>query len=387
MNILRTLWNHLNEYATHLLVVGLGAAILWNWRQWRQDRALALRLQAMHPASPAPLLPSPQRPCPLPKVSVLVAAWNEAAMIQRHIQSFLGLRYPDKELVLCAGGEDGTYDLACPYAGEQVIVLEQRAGEGKQRALQRCLEYARGEVLFLSDADCLLDEESFERTLQPLLDGREVAASGASQPLPEQQSRPFVLHQWCADLYVQAHTPDYIAGLLGRNCAVRREALQAAGGFTAPVSTGTDYYLAKRLLRAGYAIRWVRDSVIATRYPDTWHSLWRRQSRWLRNLLLHGPRLGAYQEVWMALRTSLAGWAMLLLPFLALVTGPVLLALWAVLLAHAFLAKMRYARFAHWYQGIAIARKQYALTPLYLFVDFIAWAMPLVDLLLRRHEW
>lgn len=39
------------------------------------------------------------------------------------------------------------------------------------------------------------------------------------------------------------------------------------------------------------------------------------------------------------------------------------------------------------YQGVAIRPKQYLLLPLYTFVDFIAWSLPLLHLLTRRHQW
>ena len=114
----------------------------------------------------------------LPLVSVLVAAWNEAAHINRHIESFLALRYPNKELVLCAGGNDGTLDLAYACAGPQVELLPQAPGEGKQRALARSFHQARGEVIFLTDADCELADEPFERTLWPVIGYGEQVATG-----------------------------------------------------------------------------------------------------------------------------------------------------------------------------------------------------------------
>ena len=374
-----------------IFLLALAAVAVWNWRQWRNDRALALRLRASREPLPAhgSLLTAP-------KVSVLVAAWNEAEMIGEHIQSFLGLSYADKELILCAGGPDSCYALAREYAGPQVVVLEQQAGEGKQASLRRCLEQARGEILFLTDADCLLDDEAFARTLAPLLQGGEPrsggveyldAATGTSRPLACQESNPFVVHQWCTDLYANARQPDHVAGLLGRNCAVTRQALMEAGGFDGDVPSGTDYYLAKLLLQKGISIRWVRDSSVQTRYPETSLSYWRKQSRWVRNLVLHGPRFSAYREVAMALRTSAVGWAMLLLPFVAGLRGPIWLALWGVLVAQALLARVRYAAFAHLHRGVRISAQQIAHTPLYLLVDWVAWSLPLVDLLFRRHRW
>ncbi|MBC7262110.1 MAG: glycosyltransferase, partial [Chloroflexi bacterium] len=299
MNSLYTLWKGWNDHAAMFLGIGLVAAVAWNWWQWRQDRALALRL---HSSAPLP----PCTPSPLPKVSVLVAAWNEADMIREHIQSFLELHYPDKELVLCAGGEDGTYQMAQEHGSGGVKVLEQQPGEGKQRALQRCLAHASGEVLFLTDADSLLDDHSFTRTLAPLLSEGEEVATGTSRPLQSQLHLPFVLYQWYIDLFVTARQPEFVSGVKGCNWAVKRTALEQIGGFPGAIQAGTDYYTAKLLLRAGKRIRYVPDSAVSTQYSVTFRSYWRRQSRWVRNLLLHGPKFGAYNEVWSALRTALA---------------------------------------------------------------------------------
>ena len=106
-----------------------------------------------------------------PEVSVLVAAWDEKDSIRDHVESFLALRYPQKRLVLCAGGDDGTYEIADGYAGQNVVVLRQPPGEVKQRTLQRCLDQGARGIVFLTDADCLMTDEAFERTLKPIVSG------------------------------------------------------------------------------------------------------------------------------------------------------------------------------------------------------------------------
>src|SRR4051812_9393475 len=108
------------------LLVSVAAA--HNLRAWR--RAIALERdqdvdEAFEPSSRWRVRPS---------VSILVAAWNEAPLIERHLASFWGLTYSDLQLVICAGGTDGTYAIASRFAGDRLIVLEQRSGEGKQRA-------------------------------------------------------------------------------------------------------------------------------------------------------------------------------------------------------------------------------------------------------------
>ena len=115
MSFLRWMWGWLDIRAGWLCLGGLGLVALWNWRAWRRDRALAEQLHAEEP-KPVELRATP-------RVSVLVAAWNEADMIEGHIKSFLALRYPNKELILCAGGNDGTYEIARRQAGEGLSLI------------------------------------------------------------------------------------------------------------------------------------------------------------------------------------------------------------------------------------------------------------------------
>lgn len=100
-----------NRNLGKLFIIGFVGVIAYNMRQWQRDKALAERLRSQR--GPAPALAH------TPKVSALVAAWNEAAHIDAHIQSFLALAYPDIELVLCAGGSDDTFLRAQRYLGER----------------------------------------------------------------------------------------------------------------------------------------------------------------------------------------------------------------------------------------------------------------------------
>src|SRR5262245_55148737 len=128
---------YLNRYNRHILLVGFVIVIVRNWQLCMRDRALARRLRADWTTKPTL--------SQTPRVSALVAAWNEARGIAEHIGSFLALSYPNIELILCAGGPDGTFELASRHADERVIVLDQHPGEGKQHSLARCLEHATGE--------------------------------------------------------------------------------------------------------------------------------------------------------------------------------------------------------------------------------------------------
>jgi cellulose synthase/poly-beta-1,6-N-acetylglucosamine synthase-like glycosyltransferase len=354
-------------------VLGCVAIVALNLRSWQADRSLAQHLKD-EPQTPAVLQA-------YPKVSVLVAAWNEAPIVREHIHSFLALRYAPKELVLCAGGTDGTYAIACEYQGEQVRVLEQAAGEGKQPALERGYKLATGALVFLTDADCLLTDDAFERTLMPLINEGARVATGHVEPLSSQQSQPFVLHRWFNELYVNMRRSEVSAGLDGRNTALQRAILDETGAFFSGVRSGTDYVLAKNLLRAGCQIRYMRASSLPTPYMTTVREYWRQQTRWLRNVVLHGLRYGARSEVISNLIPSLTSAAMLTLPWLALLFPPLfapLLLVWLWLALHALLSRVRYMRFGELVSGRSFG-KGYGWLPLYIALDFVIWASVLLQ--------
>ena len=371
-----------NHNTGKLLLIGLAGALVYNWRQWQRDKAL-LALKVC-PTKLAAFEDWPE----IPHVSVLVAAWNEARNIQAHINSFLNLRYPNKQMVLVAGGEDGTFDLAIQYAGPNIIVLQQQVGEGKQHSLQRAFMQASGSILYLTDADCLLDNRSFEACLHPLIFEGEKACNGISQPSKVQLREPFIVSQAASQIYAALHLPAYAPGILGRNCALRRDALERSGCFEAFASTGTDYVLAKQLNRIGVRIRQNPHSCIVTEFPTSVHDYLQQQDRWILNVLEHGWRYGAINEVKVSLFNSLVGLLMLGLPAAALVFGRVCLAIWGALFFNAWLSRLRYWKVFSVFQS---RQNPFALVfqPIYLLIDFAAWALPILELLpfRRRRNW
>ena len=279
-----------------------------------------------------------------PRVSFLVPAWNARDHIPEFLAAYRALEYPEKELILCAGGPDGSYAVAKALEGEGVTVLEQHAGEGKQRALARCYARATGRLLYLTDIDCRPSDAVVGAVLEPLLRGEAPAATGPSRPLDAQLQRPFVQLEWAVERMPLPETVTPVTGLLGRNAAVTREALEAAGGFATPAPSGTDYTLAKELERAGQRILFVPGAYMPSEYPERLGVYVHKQARWVRNVFVLGWRYRAWLEVRAVART-------LALPYLLLGSAAlggmgVELGWWGVALlgSHALLNRLYYQR-------------------------------------------
>ena len=307
--------------------LGVLAFGLYEWRRWRQDVPLP-------PLSEVGDFTAPPGAADLPRISVLVPAWKPGPVLDVFLTHYRGLRWSNLQLVLCVGGPDGSLETARVEAGDDLLVLEQAPGEGKQRALDRCLDASDGELILLTDIDCLLSDAVIGNLYSGLQRSGSPAVTGASRPLPAQMGSGLAASLYATE---QATLPRELApttGILGRSALIRREVLVATRAFSVPAPSGTDYTLAKTLLAAGHTITFVPGHEIQTAYPDTLRLYAHKQARWLRNVVVLGRRYGAMGEVWAVTRTLALPFALLgglgaglLLPPLALL--PVLAVLHA----------------------------------------------------------
>ena len=91
----------------------------------------------------------------LPKISLIIAAYNEAQGIAKKIENSLTLDYPaDKlEIIIASDGStDSTVEIANKYLSSNVKVLS-FPRRGKIFALRDSLQHASGEILVFSDAN------------------------------------------------------------------------------------------------------------------------------------------------------------------------------------------------------------------------------------------
>ncbi|MEQ1758997.1 MAG: glycosyltransferase [Vicinamibacterales bacterium] len=107
-----------------------------------------------------------------PKVSLLIAAYNEEAVIAERLENALAMDYPREQLeiiVACDGCTDRTADIAECYADRGVRVLR-LARAGKIHALDAAVRQATGEVLAFSDANTMCSKHSMRALVRSFAD-------------------------------------------------------------------------------------------------------------------------------------------------------------------------------------------------------------------------
>lgn len=324
-----------------------------------------------------------------PMLSVLIPVWKERLHLANLVADFRALDYQPRELVLCAGGPDGSYAEALRWRASDIVVLDQQPGEGKQRALERCFWACRGDLLFLSDADARLTSEAVNATLAPILTGEAEAATGTREPLPALQSLPLVAYQWALEVAGNAAIPQSSPGMLGSNAALTRGAALRAGSFAWDARTGTDYTLACQLRQAGVSIRFVPASRMPVGLATNLRDYSRQRSRWLRTLVLLGRRYGDRVVMRQGLQPMALG-----LVFSSLPLAPGRLRRPALLLALALLLtgwrrRIGYAQLAPAAARQVLTPRRWPLLLLYTCIDFVTWARAAVESLVPawRGRW
>jgi cellulose synthase/poly-beta-1,6-N-acetylglucosamine synthase-like glycosyltransferase/peptidoglycan/xylan/chitin deacetylase (PgdA/CDA1 family) len=253
-----------------------------------------------------------------PPVSVIIAAYNEAKVIENTLRSVLNTDYPGPiELVVV---DDGSTDetaatIAAIAAEEPRIRFQTQSNGGKSAALRVAVALASHEILVFLDADTCFEPGTISNLVAPLADEEVGAVSGHAKVGNQRTfiARCQALEYACGfNLDRRAYaTWNCITVAPGAVSALRREALQEAGGFSHD-TLAEDTDLTLSLHRHGYRVAYAHQAIAWTEAPETVPTLVKQRFRWAfgtlqclwkhRDLLLNPayPALGwfALPSIW-----------------------------------------------------------------------------------------
>lgn len=250
-----------------------------------------------------------------PKVSVVVAAYNEASSITGTIESLLEQHWSGLQIVVVDdNSSDGTYARARPYAdrGEIVLVRNSSASGrgGKPAAINLGLGFATGDFLVMIDADSSFDREMLVHLIGPFHDQRVGAVAGnvkvrnpRASLWTAMQSIEYLLVIGLNKRWLDLLRMNYLAS--GACGAYRRTALAPFMG--CDVETAEDLDNSLKVRRAGWELRFAPLAVCMTDVPETLPQLARQRVRWDRDLVRVAMRKHAF-----ALDPRRSGWRLAL---------------------------------------------------------------------------
>jgi len=238
-----------------------------------------------------------------PDVSVVIAAFNEDAVIARTIRAVLRNQYkPVEVIVVDDGSTDRTSAEVLRHFGEHPLVrLIRQENAGKAAALNRGIDQASGEIIIALDADTVFTKDTIEKLIRhfanPLVGAvaGNVKVGNRVNPLTHWQSIEYVTSQNLdRRAYAIINSVTVVPGAVG---AWRREAILGAGGYTSD-TMAEDMDLTWRIRRIGWRIENESTAIGYTEAPDSIRALFGQRFRWafgtLQSLWKHRRAIGRY---------------------------------------------------------------------------------------------
>jgi len=225
----------------------------------------------------------------LPKVSIIIPAYNEEKSIARTIESISASDYPKNKLeiiVVDDGSKDGTLKIARKYKSKIVKVLTKKNG-GKGTALNLALKKVKGDIIFSMDADTFVAPHSVREMTRYFKN-------------PEVMSvTPSMLIHKPKGLLQRVQQAEYLFGLFIRKAFSSVNAIHVTpGAFSAYRKTFFDKYggydetnitedleMSLRIQHAGFMIEYSPESPAYTIAPNKFKPLMIQRRRWYTGLM------------------------------------------------------------------------------------------------------
>jgi cellulose synthase/poly-beta-1,6-N-acetylglucosamine synthase-like glycosyltransferase/peptidoglycan/xylan/chitin deacetylase (PgdA/CDA1 family)/spore germination protein YaaH len=234
-----------------------------------------------------------RRSGPLPSVTAVVPAYNEAQVIERTVQSLLDSDVPVDVMVVDDGSRDGTAEvIARRFGRDPRVALVRQPNRGKAAALRTAFRLARSEIVVALDGDTLFRRDTVRLLCEPFADPRVAAVAGTAEVGNlENALTACQALEYCVQQELERRAWDAFAALPvvpGAVGAWRRRAVLAAGGFASD-TLAEDADLAMALCRGGWRVVHQPAARAHTEAPAQVRGLCKQRVRWC---------FGVLQSLW-----------------------------------------------------------------------------------------
>jgi biofilm PGA synthesis N-glycosyltransferase PgaC len=227
----------------------------------------------------------------LPRITLLVPAYRDAATLDGTLSGLHELDYPDYEvLVIDDGSPDATAEIARGHVRRDTRfrLLRKEVTEGKAMAMNDAIPLATGEIVVVVHADARLHEQALRYIAAHFV---RLPRVGAVTGNPQVANRTTLLAELqtleLTSIVSVLHRAQVVWGRMlavpGVISAFRKSALTDIGMFD-PTMITEDVDLTWRLQRRFYDVRYEPRALVDLTVPTTLRALWRQRRRWATGL-------------------------------------------------------------------------------------------------------
>ncbi len=234
----------------------------------------------------------------LPRVAILVPAWNEAAVIGASVDRLMALDYPVDRLRVYVVDDASTDETPQVLAAKEreydrrvLHLRREKGGEGKSHTLNHGLALIMDEpwmeALLITDADVIFERASLRRLTRHLGDSRVGAVTAY---IKEGSARPNYLQRFVAYEYITAQAAarrsqnvlGAMACLAGGAQLHSRANLETLGGRIDTTSLAEDTFTTFETQLSGSRVVFDGNATVWAEEPDGVVGLWKQRLRWAR---------------------------------------------------------------------------------------------------------
>lgn len=195
-----------------------------------------------------------------PEVTLLIAAYNEADIIDRKMENCASLKYPSDRIRfvwVTDGSTDGTPEVLRRYP--ENIVLHEDTRAGKSHALNRAIKFVTSPIVIMTDANTILNEDSIYLIVRKFDNPKVGCVAGEKRVLSigdnaaSTEGLYWKYESFLKELDDRLNSAMGAAGeLIALRCELWREI---------PADTiGDDMFLSMDVLRRGYKIAYCKEA-------------------------------------------------------------------------------------------------------------------------------
>jgi glycosyltransferase involved in cell wall biosynthesis len=186
-----------------------------------------------------------------PKISVVVPAWNEESFLPRCLDCLQKQMFRDFEIIVVAGGQDATADIA-RHGGATVLAQTEKS---IAKARQKGFDAAAAEIIASTDADTVVPENWLASIAANFEKHPEAGCVAGHFQLYDGPAFPrFWIGVSLSLMPAVLKIAPGIWSFGGFNFAVRKQAFVDCGGFDTNAAFGEDVDLCRRLKKQGKVI-------------------------------------------------------------------------------------------------------------------------------------
>ncbi|MEW6145837.1 MAG: glycosyltransferase [Thermodesulfobacteriota bacterium] len=218
-----------------------------------------------------------------PSVTIIIPTFNEEKVIAERVRNLDTLLYPRdliQVIIVDSGSKDKTFELAketVRASSLDHIVLRQEERKGKANAVNHAIQFAKGEIILVSDANALFEKDSIQQIVKPFADKKVGGAGGRFITLGANLVGKGEELYWSIEGKIREAESDIysITNFSGEFNSFRKD----LGILLDEKSLAEDFDLSLQIIEKGYRLVYVPEAVVYEPAVEHSHDLIKQKKR------------------------------------------------------------------------------------------------------------